>query len=151
MDKKQINKLATLLGVPVWLVKESLGVPFEKCTVNSLNKAILALEDADIDSDEERAAFIRLEELILENLEKASAIDTLRELHAISHKFMRGSEIERKLLVAWDDKSLELLEKTNNIDRLIEICKNSPRFGKARKEAIRKITKKNFESLHNSE
>jgi len=147
MDKKQINKLATLLGVPVWLVKESLEIPFERCTADSFSKAILALENADIDSDEERAAFLRLEELLLENLKKTSPIESFMELHSIAHKFMRGSELEIRILKEWDEKSLGLLAKTNNTDRLIKICKNSPRYGEAKKEAIRKIAKKNFQSF----
>jgi len=147
-----MNKLAALLDVPIWLVKESLGIPFEKCTSSSLGSAILALENADRDSDEERAAFIKAEELILESLEKVSSIESLKELYSTAHRFLRGSEAEKKILKKWNEISLKLLEAAgDNISRIIKICRDSPRDSEAKKKAIQVIAKLNFESLSDND
>ena len=148
MEKKQIKKLAALVDAPIWLIKESLGIPIEKCTAHSLTYAILALENADSDTDEERAAFLRMEEILLDSLLKEPSVDKLREIFLVAHKFMRGSQIEKDILDKWDEEALTLITAAgDNVSRLVKICKASPKKGKAKRIAIKKIAELDFQSV----
>lgn len=152
MDKKQLKKLAALVDAPVWFVKESLGIPIEKCPAHSLEGAALSLETADDGSDEERAAFILIEELLSASLAKRPSLEKLKEIFSVAHRFMKGSQLEKDILDKWDKESLSLIKASKkDVSKLANICLHSPHYGKARKEAIQKIAKLNFESLSSND
>lgn len=152
MDKKQLKKLAALVDAPIWFVKESLGIPIEKCTAHSLEGTILALENADDGSDEERAAFILIEELLSASLAKKPSLEKFKEIFSVAHKFMKGSQLERDILDEWDDESFSLIKVSKkDVSKLVSICRNSPHYGEAKKTAIKKIAKLNFEALSKNE
>jgi len=152
MDKKQLNKLAALVDAPVWFVKESLGIPIEKCSAHSLEYAILALENADDNSDEERAAFILIEELLSASLAKKPSLEKFKEIFSVAHRFMKGSQLERDILEKWDDESFSLIKASRkDVTKLANICLHSPHYGDAKKTAIQRIAKLNFESLPNND
>ena len=137
--KDRINDLAKLLGLPTWLIKESVGIPLPECSVAYIDQAKRELVDADPDSEEERAAYERLRDLLDKELKgfKGYSLEKAREIYSIAKEF-ENPELEVEAHHRWNDLAGEEVEKAKNMKELLIAFDKTPKNGSSRRAALEK-------------
>lgn len=130
---EKIEFLAGKLGVPVWRVKEALGMPLLESHAANFKQAECELIISKKDSEEERAALLKCIELASGPYEGQTAY-----LHA------KTTEFRKKAFDAWDDLSLKEIEgieveKLGGFKKILIALDFSPENGRAEKRAIQRL------------
>lgn len=135
MDK--IEGLAKKLGVPVWRVKEALGIPLLESQAATFEQAecevIISKKNREKDSEEERAALLRCIDLASNPYEGQTA-----------HMHASGTALRKKAFDRWDDLSLQeveemKIEKIGGFNKMLRILNYLPENGRAEKRAIQRL------------
>ncbi len=135
MDK--IEGLAKKLGVPVWRVKEALGIPLLESQAATFEQAecevIISKKNREKDSEEERAALLRCIDLASNPYEGQTA-----------HLYAKGTEFRKKAFDRWDDLSLQeveemKIEKIGGFKQMLRALNFLPENGRAEKRAIQRL------------
>lgn len=136
---KKIKKIAKAVDVPIWLVKESLGIPLVKISDSSFALVKLAYLDADNDSEEQRVAFEKLSLMLMQELE-TSSLSRTKEIYELSIEF-QIPEIKIEALDHWNDLSSDEVAAAKNYEALEIAHDRSHPSSSARREAIEKQIK----------
>lgn len=136
---KKINKIAKSVDLPIWLVKESLGIPLAKMPDNSFSVIKLAYLDADNDSEEQRVAYEKICLMLKQELRSSNLLRT-KEIYELAIEF-QIPEIKIDALYHWNDLSTDEVAVAKNYEELELAHDRAHPSSSARRDAIEKQTK----------
>lgn len=160
--EKNIKIIAEMLGAKEWRVKESLGIKLKECHAKNVKEAKAVYDSSLKDSEEERSAFLKWEEL---SLQEVLRVSTVEQIQAVYRACPRGSKAIHAASIKWVDicatkaeveaafhyitsdeegkmaASLKWIELCRSIKEVKAILRYVPIGGQAEASAIRKIQK----------
>ncbi|MFZ4632124.1 MAG: hypothetical protein ACOYL8_02870 [Patescibacteria group bacterium] len=134
--EKKIGRISRILGVPTWLVKESIGIPLESLSDYSYQAVKTAYIDSDEGSEEQRASLERLISMLATELKSSSLLRT-KEIYDLALEF-HINEIKVEAFHRWDDLSLEEVVEARDYKELRIAYDRTHISGSARRAAIEK-------------
>jgi len=143
--KDIVKNLAKLLDVPIWLVKESVGIKLEECHSGSIEEVKMAYLDADKGSEEERTAQEKLKMLLLNQLKNVGT-KGMKDIYYIA-KELEIYEVEIAAFHSWDELAMEYVEKAQTDEELKLAYDNTPKNSNSRRAAIEKKSKWSLNDL----
>lgn len=138
-QERRIRKIAHLLKVPAWLVKESVGIPLEQLRDFSFLAVKTTFIDADEGSEEQHVAREKMCAILMAELKSSSLLRT-KTIYELSLEF-ELHEIKIEASHRWNDLSHEEVLAAKDYEQLSLAYERTHPGSGARRAASEKMAK----------
>jgi len=133
---KKIKRLSQICGAPIWLVKESLGIPLETLPNASFEDLKMVCIDADEDSEEQYVALEQIRLMFLIDL-KSSSLSRAKEIYELALELDLG-DVKIEASQRWNDLSLDEVKRAKDYEQLDLASERAHPNSSAKRAALEK-------------